>query len=319
MVGNGTCEVPRSSSGVIINQAIVDDFPGLDSPSLVLPDPVILPLDVESSITPSKSTSTPSRGRLEPTICTCRNGQITKNCLFTGINACDSCNSGYILTPYAFWPGTNIGYSTCKPKVCFCENGIAESEGNCLNEFKEVCVGCDEGYELEEGTNKCVPISCLCPNGTPTKTGETTLNSINKLCPNKSFSSCEKCDLYFHQVFYNSWDVGSENEPNFQQNICQLNICTCQNGQPNPKCAAHNSENCLYCDRSFDLLDFRNGSVGCGKCDSSGCISDREVDLGSFGSSSGESTSESTSMSDRSSLGWCILIFFASSLWTIVF
>ena len=88
--------------------------------------------------------------------CYCENGSGALNCANDDHrHHCAFCNYGYHLEgQFSEIRGKNGDYH-CKPNVCFCENGIAVSDSECLKDKMRKCSKCNTGYKIVESSSAC--------------------------------------------------------------------------------------------------------------------------------------------------------------------
>ena len=185
-------------------------------------------------------------------VCVCENGAAVESasCTTNGANQCqeNSCADKYRPEPNS--NGSNDSSISCVPNVCVCENGTPVGAGWCREEGRNMCVKCDDGFELNGGWGKdCIsntPNICVCENGAAVENASCTIDGANQ---------CQA----------NSCDDKYRPEPNSDGSAdssisCVPNVCVCENGTPvgDGWCSEEGKTMCVKCDDGFEL----NGGWG---------------------------------------------------------
>ena len=184
--------------------------------------------------------------------CFCENGlhgnfwdqntrPIDEVCLTSSTNICTSCNFGYHL---------DNDNQTCQPNICTCSYGEPKPEGECSRDNNEECDAsqCLDGYHFNSNQNKCVENDCMCDFGIA------VISSIDSAttCQKDQLHDCESCVEGYRLI-------KSLSEDNFQVNLCEPNICSCENGDPiniAGNCPVHESIHCSTCNDFYHIEDY---------------------------------------------------------------
>jgi len=124
------------------------------------------------------------------------------------------------------------------PAICNCLYGSPardDTDPKCQKAGEDLCVSCDEGFNLEDG--KCIGNACHCTNGSPRDP---------KACTEHEGHECASCDPGFHLE-----------KPD--KKTCGANVCDCKHGTAatNVDCLVHESNTCKKCNEGeFDDAGF---------------------------------------------------------------
>ena len=70
-------------------------------------------------------------------------------------------------------------------RICTCDNGVAATGTDCVEDGSNTCVGCDAGFTLDTGISVCVANVCLCDNG---------VVAVGSDCLDNGSITCTSCD-----------------------------------------------------------------------------------------------------------------------------
>ena len=142
----------------------------------------------------------------EPNECICPNGTRVnnENCLADGHIQCQLCNDYYRL----------IG-SQCLINSCECDFGNTVPDGQCDFHGSKQCASCNDGYHLVGTT--CEHNFCICNNGTPRRTGITSV-----ACAQHGRNECHECNAPNFQLVSNGIAFGCSCAAGYEGDSCQI-------------------------------------------------------------------------------------------------
>lgn len=197
--------------------------------------------------------------------CYCDHGRPKRKelCSEDGLHACDTCTSGYVLDDF-----NDEDRKLCIAMICPCYRGTGFSNGECLDDNINRCEKCDVGFQLNYQTESCLPIDCLCQNGTPENTEGTFICGISHLNP----EICLECDEFYHKTF-DSCQYCTKS----YQVLCERNVCQCDLGLPAQNCSEHLSTQCDSCFADHHQLDLDQTSSTYLDCVNKICLCDNGI------------------------------------------
>ena len=167
-------------------------------------------------------------------LCDCENGfnaSLTE-CGVHGADVCAECQEGYHpnIIQTQLKNGSFFDNIYCDLNLCLCDRGNSFEGTFCPTHGDTRCSDCIQGYYLTK-LHKCFANVCTCGNG--------YVDPVKISCPENGAEFCQSCASGYHLV----------------DNICDRNICGCDNGQPVLSCLKNGEKQCESCDSGYFLTN----------------------------------------------------------------